>query len=489
MFGLRRLILPLALGVVVVSAPRPYAEEAKVNNEPTSLELRVLAITDSILQHHIDPPTQQQMILDGVKALYRANNQLAPNGLSRRVSELSTPEQILTYLNSVCAEFEQLPNSDGILINGMFETVPGYCRLIKADDAKVQEQIAANRYVGIGITLEKKEKLLSIPKVFYEGPAWKAGVKANDLILEIDGEATEYKDMARLVKQLRGEEGSEVTLVVRQPDSEPRELRIIRGVTFIPTVEGSRQISEGQWQYTVGLDKDIALLRIKSIGPSTLHELRKVEAKLRGKEIRGIVLDLRGGGGMLHDTVMLADQLLDGGTIGYVRTVDSVRKYEARPGCLFKNIPMAVLIAEHSQTDRVFLTAALQDQKRAVVVGEPTSNANYVNGNISISGGDQIRLAIGVTQRGDGTTLLRRKVLRRTSTVRVAVAPKATERVKKRPGFIVPDYVVRFSPVPPSRSAQKKVRVPDPILAKAIDVLRNSDAQAQPSAKKEAVSK
>ena len=82
--------------------------------------------------------------------------------------------------------------------------------------------------------------------------------------------------------------------------------------------------------------KDIALIRIKSIGPSTLHELRKVEAKLRSENIRGIVLDLRFGGGLLHDLVMVADSLLDGGVIGHVRSLDSVKTYEARPGALFR---------------------------------------------------------------------------------------------------------------------------------------------------------
>ena len=68
------------------------------------------------------------------------------------------------------------------------------------------------------------------------------------------------------------------------------------------------------------------------------------------------MLDLRFGGGLLHDLVMVADSLLDGGVIGHVRSLDSVKTYEARPGALFQNLPMAVLIAQRAATDRVILT-------------------------------------------------------------------------------------------------------------------------------------
>ena len=91
-------------------------------------------------------------------------------------------------------------------------------------------------------------------------------------------------------------------------------------MAFIPTVEGYQQLSEAQWQYQIESAKDLAYIRINRIGSSTLHELREVEAKLRGKEIRGIVLDLRHGGGVLHDVVLVADGLLNEGKIGSMRS-------------------------------------------------------------------------------------------------------------------------------------------------------------------------
>ena len=473
-------ILALSLSSVVAFAAGDDAENAR--DESTSFGSRILAITDVVLQNHIDPPTRQEMILAGTKALYRADKRLAPRGLSGRISELASPDQIADYLNVVRAEFDELQDPEAILTSGMLQAVPGRAFLIDANSSKVQAQLAANRYVGTGIALHmsQEEKLPAIPRVFYKGPAWQAGIKRGDLIVEIEGEATAGKDLRQIVQELRGEAGTEVTVVVRQPNSEEsRELTITRGRVFIPTVEGHRQISEGEWQYAIDAAKDIALIRIKSIGPSTLHELRQIEAKLRREDIRGIILDLRSSGAVLHDVVMVADGLLDAGVIGHVRSLGSVRTYEARAGALFQNIPMAVLVAKHTSSGQVFLTAALQDHERAIVVGEPTSGGTYVNSLVPVPGrGEKIRMATAIMQRGDGTPLLATR--HRWPPVANVQVPKSPKPTKKRPGFIVPDHLVSTS--------YAKQSAEDPMLAKAIEVLRSAAAQAPSRPKDESVS-
>ena len=371
---------PLTPVVVLAFLPTMLLADDASNE----FEARVVAVAESILEHHIDPPTKQEMILLGVKSVFQAADKPVPKGLSQRISELSTNAQIVDYLASLRSEFADLPRYEEYLITGMFRAVPGGGALIKAEEARVQGQLAANRYVGIGIALGMKEQSPVIQKVFYEGPGRKAGVQKDDLILEIDGESTDGKKLRQIVKELRGSEGSIVSLILKQPSQEARQVDVARGVTFIPTIEGVREISEGQWQYTVESAPDVALLRIRQFGPSTLHELKKIEAKLRDKNIRGIVLDLRSGGGLLHDVVMFADQFLEEGTIGSIKTLDTVTEHEARPGSLFEGLPIAILIATHSNTDRVYLTAALQDHKRAIVVGEPTRGETYVKSHVEM---------------------------------------------------------------------------------------------------------
>ena len=467
----------LALGAAaILYASTTSAIAAESDPAPPTSDSRVTAVIDAILDQHIDPPTRQEMILFGVKSVYEASGKTPPKGLSRRVSELSTEEEIGAYLESVRAQFELAKDFESQFIGGIFRAVPGGGVLVRPKEAAVQEQLDANRYVGIGIALGMEKDRPIIRKVIYDGPGWKEGVKAEDVILEIDGQDTSGKELSRIVDQLRGEEGSPVALLLQQAGAEPRRLTVIRGVTFIPTIEGTRRISEGQWKYTVDSAPEIACLRFNRFGPSTVHELKKIEAHLRQEKIEGVVLDLRFGGGILHDVVMVADQLLDQGTIGFVRSLDSVVKHEALPGSLFGNLPLAVLIGENANADRVYLTAALQDQNRAVVVGEPTRGPTFVRSRVELAGGDKMVIATGLLQRGDGTPL-HRPAGDQNARFRVMAEPAELLAMQKRkkPRFIVPDYLVQL-PLRKMNPAEEEQKI-DPMLAKAIEVLRDGRAR------------
>jgi carboxyl-terminal processing protease len=466
------------LSLVAATCSLAAGADADGNQRDTGFSpSRILEITDVVLENHIDPPTRQQMILSGIKALYLANNLPVPGDLSARVSRLASPDEIAEYLSRVRAQFDEQQDAEAIetiLTNGMFDALPGHAALIKSEDDRVQEQVRANRYVGIGITLDmnEDEEWPRIPKVFYNGPAWKAGVLAGDVLLEVNAETTASQEMHHIVERLRGEEGTEVTIVVRAPDSqESRRLTMTRGRVFIPTVEGFREKLEGQWQYSIDAANDLALIRIKAVGPSTLHELRQAEVQLRGEAARGIILDLREGGGTLHDLVMVADELLDGGVIGHVRSLDSVETYEARPGALFQGLPMVVLIGRFSQADRIFLTAALQDQGRAIVVGEVTAGESYVNSFVPIPGrDDRLRMATAVMQRGDGTLLAAPR-----AGMPIAPARKTASAPEKKPGCIIPEHVVAGIDGVQLEADQQ--------LAKAIEVLRKLAAAVPPPAR------
>ncbi len=473
--------LAIVPSILWLAAAPVHGDETKddAKDISSSFSARILAVTDTILNKHIDPPARQAMILAGTKALYQANNRRIPKGLSRRVSELATTEQLTDYLDGVRGEFKSMPNMEMILTQGMFAGIPGGATLINTEGDKVNEQLRKNRYVGTGIALgmSQPDQTPQILKVFYDGPAWKAGIKAKDLILEIEGQSTTKKNLRQIVEELRGEAGEDVGVVVRQPDSEEsRKLTITRGRVFIPSVEGVRELPEGKWQFSIDSASEIALIRFKSFGPSTLHELRKAAEQLRDKDIRGVILDLRLGGGLLHDTILVADSLLDGGVIGHIQSLDAERKHEAQPGELFPNLPIAVLVAKQTSSGNVFLAAALQDNQRAVVVGEPTAGNTYVRSFVDIPGrNDKIVMATAIMLRGDKTPLV---VRRSGSPQRVTPPPIHGINSKKRPGFIMPDHVVANDNIEGRR--QKK----DAILAKAIEVLTSSTEEDGVSAKK-----
>jgi carboxyl-terminal processing protease len=481
----------LSLVIVVVASTAALAEErgkpapaAAAKNED-AFASRLLALTDLVLRRHIDPPTRQQMILEGTRAVYRAAGEPLPQNTSRQISALTTDAELDEFLKGLATRFDKKLKTKDVFLQGLLSSLPGGAHWISGEDLKVQGQLNANRYVGTGIMLRMDDatRRPAIFKPFYNGPAWKAGAKAGDVFLEIDGKSTETMKLQEAVRLLRGERGSVVVVKVRQPNSkDARTLKITRDVAFIPTVVGSREVAPGRWQYRIDFARQIAWVRFDRIGSSTLHELRKVDAGLRGKGVRGIVLDLRDAGGTLHDIVLVADGLLDGGVIGRVRSGDKVTTHNSSRGALFANLPMAVLVSRTTSSGGEFLAAALQDNHRAVIVGEPTPGDGFVRSFVTIPGFDgAVVMAIGELQRGDGTSLRAPWPTLPASVRKLAASATGPKEqpVKRRPGGIIPDFLVTagkyrwLGPVRASKPYARKMRTlpEDPFLRRAVEVL------------------
>ena len=128
-------VVTLLVSTPVTGAWAAGDDQEDPGRESTALPL---AVIDVVLQNHIDPPTRQEMILAGTKALYRADDRLPPNGLSRRVSELARPDEIAEYLDKVYAEFQELPDAGSVWMNGALGVVAGRPHLIDAESNKVQ---------------------------------------------------------------------------------------------------------------------------------------------------------------------------------------------------------------------------------------------------------------------------------------------------------------------------------------------------------------
>ena len=465
----------MAWGFVFLLQWHGFAADEVVSGDPDSAGERILAITDLILEKHIDPPTRQQMVLSGLQAVYRAEKRLPPHDLSRRISELSDRKQLAGILDTTGAEFNTRKGFEAIVMNGLLESLPGGGVWIDEEESKVQGQLATNKYVGVGVALgmNQEEKRASIVTVIKNGPAWHGGAKPEDIILTIEGQSTESKNLQEVVQELRGKEGSKLTIVVRQPKAnESRELKLTRGRVFIPTLAGSRKTPDDEEVYTLGSAPEFALVRITQFGPSTLHELKQVEPKLRDS-IRGVILDLRAGGGLLHDCVLVADALLTDGVIGHLRTPESRQTFKADSGTLFQDLPIVVLTSKYSEVSAVFLAAALQDQGRAIIVGEPTVGRRYVRSDVTIPGRKgQIRIATGILERGDGTSLLGME--QNQHRIPRIEAGRPVDQ-KQKPTFILPDHVVPFQPV--------RTDAPEAMIDKAVEVLRKS-SRTEPSSEK-----
>ena len=379
-------------------------------------------ITDVVLDQHIDPPARQQMILGAIKALYRAAGMPVPPGLSRRVSSLTTPEQVATLLAEVWPKSTAKPIAtnelEEALFHGLLDAVSGDPQLTTEKERKVQEQFAGNRYVGIHIALGRnnEQKRPAIFETIEGGPADRAGVKKGDVIEQIDGVDT--KDMAVMaaVDLLRGPEGTNVTIKVRQPNAKAADSRtytIRRGQHPRESVHGMRKRTPGGWDTRIEGPDPIGYLKITEMLASTPHELRKMVPQLESEADRALVLDLRGlRSDSVHIAVLLADSLLESGVIGRVKSARGEMAYQADSDAILRGWPLAVLVDADTSGAAEWLAAALQDNHRAVIVGSPTISSKinpgpgFVKSIIPIGDGKlSVSLATGSLERGDGRAL------------------------------------------------------------------------------------
>jgi carboxyl-terminal processing protease len=489
--------------VLVTVSPAQTEGAARNASETCSLAQEV---TEVVLRQHIDPPTRQQMILSGLKRLYQVAGLTHPANLSRRISLAATPEQFSTLIKELwpAPSLTRLPAErlGEAFTEGLLSCVPGGAELSSAKEYKVQEQLHGNRYVGIHIQLgyDAKTKQSVIQAIVPGGPADRAGAKEGDRIEAVNGADTKDLKIAQVVDRLRGPEGTEVVVKVRQPNArESRTLRMIRGVLFLPTVSGARKRSSGEWDYHIGGTDPIAYLRVREVSASTPHELRKVARELESQGFEALVLDLRGlSSPALHATVLLADTLLSHGKIGQVRLADRVMTYDATDGALFQNWPFAVLVDSNTGAGAEWLAAALQDNRRAVIVGSRTKsgqpaprsmqwlNASRpadIHSSVPVMDGHLfLSLVTGRFERGDGRPLCTSPVR---STTPENTRPELTREVDTANlGGVKPDYSVgsrgqRVGARPPTSDSMFTQDMPlepgnDPCLLKAIEVLRGA---------------
>lgn len=429
---------------------------------------RARDLTDAVLAHHIEPPARQQMYLSGLVAAYEAAELPVPVGLGRRVSELTTSEQFAALVAEHWAQLAGKATKDAALedafTQGLLSAVPGEPQLMEAKDAKVAEQLENNRYVGVQISImyDDMEKLSVINDVFKGGPADRAGARHGDRILRIDGVDMKGTTLRETVDRLRGELGTQVEADVQQPKEENvRTLRMTRETLPHPTLSGVSKGSSGEWVWSLTTDNSnkVAYISVDEISPSTPHELRALARELETNGFRALLLDLRRPfRGSFHSAVLLADSLLDKGTLGRLRTLDRVETFQAEPDALFRGWPMAVVIDHNTRGPAEWLAAALQDNGRATFFGSQTSGYAMIQTTFPLGEtGWSLALATGLLERGNGrrldlptkrgvspdqqegaseTRALATEVYKRSSDVRTPPPPKVDQPLLKATQFL-----------------------------------------------------
>jgi carboxyl-terminal processing protease len=272
-------------------------------------------------------------------------------------------------------------------VQGMLAGLDPHSAYLDADSFKDMRVETEGQFGGLGIEVTMENGFVKVVSPIEDTPAARAGVKPGDLIIRLDDKAVKGLTLTEAVRFMRGKPGSDITLtIVREGATKPLKITLTRAVIKIQSVK-SRILEPGfgyvrVTQFQAGTDKGLA------------EALKKLETENKGT-LRGMILDLRNNpGGVLNSAVGVSDAFLDKGLIVYTegRVADSKMKLSATPGDLLNGAPMVVLINGGSASASEIVAGALQDHKRAVIMGTKSFGKGSVQTIIPVSNGAALKI-------------------------------------------------------------------------------------------------
>ena len=275
-------------------------------------------------------------------------------------------------------------------INGMLTSLDPHSSYMDAKEFADMNVKTRGEFGGLGIEVTMENGVVKVVAPYDGTPASKAGILANDLIVKIDGKDVQGTTLNEAVEKMRGAIGTPITLLIVREKREPFEVKIIRDSIKIESVKFS---SEGD---------DIGYVRISTFNEQADDGLQKaiaeLDKKMGGKE-KGFILDLRNNpGGLLQQAIAVSDVFMERGEVVSTRgrNADQVERYTAQKGDLTNGKPVVILINGGSASASEIVAGALQDQKRATIIGTTSFGKGSVQTIIPLGSEGAMRLT---TQR------------------------------------------------------------------------------------------
>jgi carboxyl-terminal processing protease len=335
----------------------------------------------------------------------RSEIRLAPSEKTYKQLELFA--RVLSYVQNNYVETTDDAELIHGAIKGMLDTLDPHTQFMPPDVFKEMKIDTSGEFGGLGIEIAKKNDQMVVVAPIDDTPAFRAGIKSGDAVLKIDDESTRTMDIARASQKMRGPAGKKVLLtIMREGFSQPREFAIIRDHIRIASVEGA-------------LYGGIGHIKVKNFQERTdsslFRELEKLRAQNQGAELRGLVLDFRNNpGGLLDQAIAISDRFLSANQIivstrGRNGTQNSEEKSKERD--TEKNYPMVVLVNAGSASASEIVAGALQDNRRAVVMGTPTFGKGSVQTIIEMEDGSGLKLTIAKYFTPSGRSIQEKGIL------------------------------------------------------------------------------
>lgn len=272
-------------------------------------------------------------------------------------------------------------------IRGMVSGLDPHSNYLDADDYKDLQVGTKGEFGGLGIEVGMEDGFVKVIAPIDDTPAQRAGVRSGDLIVRLDDTPVKGLSLNDAVKLMRGKPGTSLELtIIRKGEEKPLKITVVRDIIKVASVKGRL------------LDKHYGYLRISQFQSHTTSDLLKMLKRLEKQAedpLRGLILDLRNNpGGVLNAAVSVSDAFLKSGLIVYTqgRDSDTQLRFEAAPDDVLNGAPIVVLVNEGSASASEIVAGALQDQKRAIIMGTQTFGKGSVQTIIPISDSAAVKL-------------------------------------------------------------------------------------------------
>lgn len=297
------------------------------------------------------------------------NNELSKEKLSKKPNNIKYSDNLIEeILKKVNEDYVDEKSKDELIeaaASGILSSLDPHSSFLNNEDMKEMTVHTKGEFGGIGIEITTENSVAKVVSAIEDTPAFKAGIKAQDYIIRIDGKSTYSLRIDEIVKKIRGRVNTPVKLTIyRKGEKEPIEKTIIRKIIKIKPIKSSRF-------------NDVAYVKITNFSEKTFEdiyaEINKLKKQIGQNNLKGLVLDLRNNPGGLLDQAIKVSALF----LNKDKTVVAIKGREGlvkeiqtdEDESLIPNLPMVVLINEGSASASEIVAGALQDHKRAVIMG------------------------------------------------------------------------------------------------------------------------
>jgi len=284
-------------------------------------------------------------------------------------------------------------------INGMLSSLDPHSSYLNAKNFKDMQVQTKGEFGGLGIEVTMENGLVKVVSPIDDTPAHRAGLQPGDFISHLDGKPVVGLTLAETVERMRGKPDTDIRITVRRGEEQPFDVTITRAVIKIRSVRSR-------------LEGDIGYVRITTFSQQTesglAKALRDLMEEAPGGKLSGVVLDLRNNpGGLLDQAIAVSDAFLDQGEIVSTRgrEKDGAQRFNASPGDITDGLPMVVLINGGSASASEIVAGALQDHRRALVMGTTSFGKGSVQTIQPIPGHGAIRLTTARYYTPSGTSI------------------------------------------------------------------------------------